>query len=157
MRSKGSDDPLLAEVSSTLPATAEHLASVYTTLSEFWARFERLHPSPPDSGWRAYFETAVGEIVANIMRYAYAAPSHGGEMSIKLHGFRDRVEATFQDRGVPYSGSPIADARLPPESIETLDLPEGGWGLAVTLAAVDHLSYTREADVNCWRLVKKLQ
>jgi anti-sigma regulatory factor (Ser/Thr protein kinase) len=135
MRSKASNDLPLAEVSTTLPATAEHLGSVYAALAEFWTKLERCHPSPPDSGWRAYFETAVGEIVANIIQYAYASPSTGGEMSIDVHGFRDRVEATFRDRGAPYSGSLIPD---------------------VHLAAVDDLSYTREADINYWRFMKKL-
>jgi anti-sigma regulatory factor (Ser/Thr protein kinase) len=73
-----------------------------------------------------------------------------------LDGYRDRVEATFRDRGVPYAGAPIGDARIPSESVDALDLPEGGWGLAMTLAAVDHLEYTREADVNSWRFMKKL-
>jgi anti-sigma regulatory factor (Ser/Thr protein kinase) len=77
-------------------------------------------------------------------------------MSIEVQGFKDRVEATFRDHGLPYTGSPIPDVQLPPDSSDTLDLPEGGWGLAMTLAAVDDLSYTREADINYWRFVKKL-
>jgi anti-sigma regulatory factor (Ser/Thr protein kinase) len=156
MRSKVSNDPPLARVSITLPATAEHLSSVYALLARFWTDLQRCHPSPPDSVWRAHFETAVGEIVTNIMRHAYASPSTGGEVSIDIDGFGDRVEATLQDRGEPYSGSPIPDAQMPADSVDALDLPEGGWGLALTLAAVDHLSYTRDADINCWRLVKQL-
>jgi anti-sigma regulatory factor (Ser/Thr protein kinase) len=101
----------LAEVSITLPATAEHLAQVYATLARFWTALQASHPSPPDSTWRAYFDSAVGEIVANIVRYAYAASS-AGEMSIALRGFRDRVEAMLQDRGVPYTGTPPGEAQV---------------------------------------------
>ena len=159
MRSTGSDDAgqPLAQVSVTLPATAENLATVYATLAQFWTELERRVSTPPDATWRAYFDTAVGEIVSNVVRYAYSAASSDGEMSIVLLGFADRVEATFRDRGVPYAGSPIGDARMPPDSVvDALDLPEGGWGLAMTLAAVDDLQYTREADVNSWRFMKKL-
>jgi anti-sigma regulatory factor (Ser/Thr protein kinase) len=146
----------LAEVSITLPATVESLATVYATLAQFWTELERHLSAPLDATWRAYFDTAVGEIVSNIIRYAYASATTRGEMSILLHGYVDRVEATFRDRGVPYAGSPVGDARMPPESVDALDLPEGGWGLAMTQAAVDDLQYTREADVNSWRFMKKL-
>jgi anti-sigma regulatory factor (Ser/Thr protein kinase) len=159
MRSTVSDDAdqPLAEVSVTLPATAENLATVYATLAQFWTELESRVPTPPDATWRAYFDTAVGEIVSNIVRYAYSAAASDGEMSVVLLGFPDRVEATFRDRGVPYAGSPIGDARMPPDSVvDVLDLPEGGWGLAMTLAAVDDLQYTREADINSWRFMKKL-
>jgi anti-sigma regulatory factor (Ser/Thr protein kinase) len=145
----------LVQVSITLPATAEHLAEVYATLARFWTALQASHPSPPDSTWRAYFDTAVGELAANIVRHAYAA-SNSGEMSIALHGFGDRVEATLQDRGVAYTGSPIGEADLADDDLDALDLPEGGWGLTMTLAAVDELRYTREADVNFWRFMKKL-
>ena len=157
MRSTASNEAPLAELSMTLPATAEHLGSVYAGMSQFWAELERRHPSPPDAAWRAYFDTAVGEIVANVVRHAYADTHDSADatVSIAIRGFADRVEATFRDRGVPYTGS-IADAQLPGDGADTLDLPESGWGLAVTLAAVDDLSYTRDADINCWRLIKKL-
>jgi anti-sigma regulatory factor (Ser/Thr protein kinase) len=156
MRSQASDNSQpVAEASITLPATAEHLAEVYATLVRFWTAVEANHSSPPDGTWRAYFDTAVGEIVANIIRYAYAASSVG-EMSIVLRGFGDRVEATLQDRGVPYTGTPIGDVHVACDEVDALDLPEGGWGLAMTLAAVDELRYTREADVNFWRFMKKL-
>jgi anti-sigma regulatory factor (Ser/Thr protein kinase) len=158
MRSTASDDPdlPLAEVSISLPATADNLARVYATLARFWTELGGRVAAPPDATWRAYFDTAVGEIVSNIIRYAYASASTDGEMTMELHGYRDRVEATFQDRGVPYAGSSIGDAHLPSQGVDALDLPEGGWGLAMTLAAVDDLRYTRDADVNFWRFMKKL-
>jgi anti-sigma regulatory factor (Ser/Thr protein kinase) len=156
MRSQTSDNSRpLVEVSITLPATAEHLAEVYATLARFWSALQASHPSPPEGPWRAYFDTAVGEIVANIVRYAYSASS-AGEMSIALRGFGDRVEATLQDRGVPYTGVPIGSPHVACDDVDVLDLPEGGWGLAMTLGAVDELRYTREADVNSWRFMKKL-
>jgi anti-sigma regulatory factor (Ser/Thr protein kinase) len=158
MRSTISDEAgqPLAEVAVTLPATVENLATVYATLARFWTEFDDRRGTPLDATWRAYFDTAVGEIVSNIVRYAYASAATSGEMSILLRGYADRVDATFRDRGVPYAGSPVGDARMPPHSVDALNLPEGGWGLAMTLAAVDDLQYTREADVNSWRFMKKL-
>jgi hypothetical protein len=57
---------------------------------------------------------------------------------------------------VPYSAAPAADGCVPPGGIDALDLPEGGFGLALTLAAVDDLRYTRDTGIDYWRIMKKL-
>lgn len=74
-------------------------------------------------------------------------------MELRLSAFPDGVEGVFTDDGVAYEAS----ATPAPESgLDPLDLPEGGFGLALTLAAVDKLDYTRtRSGRNRWRLVKK--
>ena len=43
-----------------------------------------------------------------------------------------------------------------PDPLALAELPEGGWGLHLTRAAVDELTYTRASDTNCWRFVRRL-
>jgi anti-sigma regulatory factor (Ser/Thr protein kinase) len=154
MPSPASDRPL-AEVATTVPATAAHLADLHTALGGFWTEFERAYGTPLDPVRRAQLETAVGELASNIVRHAYGATSLSGEMTLTLAGYRDRVEGTFRDAGVPYTGPPPAELTLP-DPVELAELPEGGWGLHLTLAAVDELTYTRASDTNCWRFVRRL-
>ncbi len=138
-----------------MPATAAHLADIHAAVRSFWAEFERAHGSPLESTRRAQLETAVGELASNTVRHAHGATSAGGEMTLTLAGYRDRVEGTLRDAGVPYTGPPPAE-RTMPDPLELAELPEGGWGLHLTLAALDELTYTRASDTNCWRFVRRL-
>ncbi len=100
-------------------------------------------------------ETAVGELASNIVRHAYGANALSGNMTLTLCGYGDRVEGTFLDAGAAYTGPPPQELRMP-EPLELTELPEGGFGLRLTRAAVDELSYTRAAGTNRWRFVRRL-
>ena len=76
-------------------------------------------------------------------------------MRLELIAFPRRIEACFTDDGTEYvvKDKPVSDPLADP-----MHLPEGGFGLALTLAAVDKLDYTRSPrGVNRWRFVKRLQ
>ena len=145
---------VLAEEAVVVPATAERLAALHGALARFWVAVQDAHPRPPDSAWRAQFETAVMEIVGNVLRHAYPPAHRGGNVKLRLRLYRDRVEALVTDRGVPFE-EPIATASV--AGLDPLDLPEHGYGLAVARAAVDQVEYSRRArGSNRWRLVKRL-
>jgi anti-sigma regulatory factor (Ser/Thr protein kinase) len=76
-------------------------------------------------------------------------------MTLALDGYSDRVEATFRDTGVAYTGPPPAELTMR-DPLELAELPEGGWGLHLTRSAVDELTYSRASDINCWRFVRRL-
>ena len=154
MRSQASDSPL-AELSTTLPATPAHLADLHTALHRFWTEFERIRGAPVPPGRRAQVETAVGELGSNIVRHAYAAARLSGEMTLTLSGYGDRVEGLFRDAGAAYTGPPPAELAMP-DALELAELPEGGWGLRLTCAAVDELTYARASGTNRWRFVRRL-
>jgi serine/threonine-protein kinase RsbW len=154
MPSPASDNPV-AEVSTTVPATAAQLAEVHIAVQKFWMEFERVRGAPAAAGRRAQVETAVAELASNIVRHAYGATALTGEMTLTLSGYRDRIEGTFRDDGVAYTGAPLAELTMP-DALELPELPEGGWGLRLTRAAVDELTYTRTAGTNCWRFVRRL-
>jgi serine/threonine-protein kinase RsbW len=153
---------VLAEEAVVVPATAERLAALHGALARFWVAVQGAHPRPPDSAWRARFETAVAEIGANIVRHAYPPGTAPGRLRLRLRAYPDRVEARFNDRGVEFSGDPSqwGAARAPgvaPGPPDLADVPEGGYGLALVLQAVDRLDYARLAGgENRWRLVKRI-
>lgn len=103
------------------------------------------HPIP--SADAIALRTAIGEIVANIVEHA-CAHLDGAQVSMGLARFADRIEATFEDPGVPFD----------PGMTTTPDaLPQGGIGLLVVRASMDVLDYTRVGSTNHWRLVRQFQ
>lgn len=141
-----------------MPASADRLASVHEALKRFWDALDRASsgsPSSANAAWRAEFETAVGEIAGNIMRHAHPPGAPLGSLRLRLRGFPTAVEAHFVDHGVPYSGGLPAGPPAPVDPEDVQSLPEGGYGLALALAAVDRMEYSRTpAGLNRWRLVK---
>jgi anti-sigma regulatory factor (Ser/Thr protein kinase) len=127
-------------------ATAEALDGLHAGLSRFWARCTAVLPTDSSDTWRIAFATAVAEVAANVIRYAYPGRPDG-QLRVELRAYRDRVEAVVVDHGVPFVE--------PDLSVDPLrgDLPESGRGLTIVRAAVDQLSYERSDDgANRWVL-----
>ena len=136
-----------------MAATAHDLAALHTTLDRFWAAVDQAVAEPPDARWRQLLVTALAEIGANIVRHAYPAGTKPGSLRFRLRLYPDRVVASFADWGLAFAGPAEARGALEPDQLE---LPEGGYGLALARAAVDRLDYRRTpGGMNCWRLVKR--
>ena len=145
---------MLVEETVVVPATAMRLADLHDALGRFWAAVDQALAHPPDVTWRLQFATAVAEIGANIVRYAYPAHLEPGLMRLRLRAYGDRAEACFTDEGIAFTGSSDPGNRRAPDPLE---LPEGGFGLALARASLDQLDYSRTPEgTNCWRLVKWL-
>ncbi len=134
-----------------LLARAESLPALHQLLATFWQRVDTDLTPALFEARRTEFVTAIGEIAANIIRYAYP-PVAPGEFTFCLQAWAHRVEAAFIDQGVSFNFTP------PPPLLD-LDghdfdtLPEGGFGLALAQAAVDSLEYHRSpAGKNYWTL-----
>jgi anti-sigma regulatory factor (Ser/Thr protein kinase) len=118
----------------------------------------------PDELWRLQFATALAELGANIVRYAYSSQPTPGPMQLRLQAYSDRVEAHFTDFGTVFvaPSAPPAAPRQPTlpnveEGGEVTGIPEGGYGLPLIRAVVDQLDYTRtDSGENHWRLVKQM-
>ena len=111
-------------------------------LERFWGAVETLRGETTPPNLRHGLATAVGEVAANIIRYAQASTF---DFSLSLHG--KKVEARFSDAGIPFHG--VADGTFHPERLE-----EGGMGLALAKRVLDGFEYRRLADhTNCWTLV----
>ena len=144
---------MLVEETIVVPATAEELAAVHAALDRFWGAVDVVVARPPAQDWRLRFATAVVEVATNIVRHAYPVGTPRGPMELRLRSYPDRAVARFADRGIPFTGS------LEPRGAfdgDLLALPEGGYGLALTRACMDHFAYRRTPQgTNCWRLVKR--
>lgn len=133
-------------------ATLQNLDAMHVALGRFWQACDALAEPPPAGMWRSAFDTAVGEIGANIVRHAYAGqPVAPVSLRLRLHPAR--VTACFADTGRPYR----PDERREPvgELDDVMALPEGGMGLMIATAALDQLRSRRICGVNIWWLVKR--
>ena len=136
------------------PATVEALPLVHATLERFWHAAGTTAARSFDPDWRNRFVSAVGEVAANIVRHAYPADTERGSLRFRLRLYPDRVVASFADWGVAFADPSEPRGLLEPDLLE---LPEGGYGLALARAALDRLDYRRTpGGMNCWRLVKRL-
>ncbi|MDP3064585.1 MAG: ATP-binding protein [Chloroflexota bacterium] len=139
----------------SVPARAEELGTLHDALARFWEVVDANIASPPDQGWRLRFATAVSEIATNVVRYAYRGCSAPGSLRLELRFYKTRVVARFTDTGNLFT-KPTPAAR--PFDDDALELPEGGYGLAVARVCLDQLNYTRsKSGVNTWRLMKRLK
>jgi serine/threonine-protein kinase RsbW len=101
----------------------------------------------PDDRPLLLFETALGEIGANVLTHGHP---EGAAMPIEynLHLEQERAVASFVDPG-PAVREHLARAMPEPTS-------EDGRGLALARALLDEFAYQRDGGLNRWRLVKRL-
>jgi len=142
----------LATRSIRLPAQPER----YPELVDAVEAFGRASGIDQRPGWHEFL-TAIAEIGANVLTYAYEGGEHG-DMEMGLRLYPDRVQATFRDWGAPFVEPPAAAVAVDDDLFDPLPgLAEGGRGLAIARLALDSLTYERQADrTNVWQLVKRL-
>lgn len=101
-----------------------------------------------DESTRYNVELASHEVCTNIVDHAYAGQVDG-VISVEIRLRKGMIEIEFRDWGHPFDPG---SAQAP-----DLTLPqEGGYGLFLAHALLDDVHYERRADVNLWRLRKKL-
>jgi len=130
------------------PATPEMLDLVHAVLERLWADHDDV-----SQGDRARFETAVIEILGNIVEHAYRLdPSDDPDdesarrFDVSLVATDEELVASFGDNGMPVALD-LSNVTMPDEDAES------GRGLALAAAAVDDLSYERVQGRNHWRLL----
>ncbi len=134
---------------------AEGLDALHHLLAHFWEDAARIDCLPSET-WRHLFTTALAEVVANGLRHAYAPDTHERPLWLRLRLFTDRIEVLVIDQGAPYRSAPCTSV-LPDDDVDIADLPESGYGLSITYAALDVVRYHRtRGGYNCWKLVKRL-
>lgn len=130
------------------PADPEIMDLVHAILEQLWAN----HPDVSDVD-RFRFETAVIEILGNIVEHAYlldpdstASPvDQARRFDIVLGATDEKLIATLGDNGMPVALD-LSNVAMPDEDAES------GRGLALAVAALDDLSYERVDGRNHWSL-----
>jgi serine/threonine-protein kinase RsbW len=126
------------------PARPESVDLVHDLIEKLWT-----HEAPPTVTDRIRFETAVIEILSNIVEHAARVdPPDVDPRQFHLVVLCDdrSIEAQFGDDGRP------AEIDLESVAMPGSDA-EAGRGLAMASAVVDELSYERIGPVNHWKLV----
>jgi serine/threonine-protein kinase RsbW len=125
-----------------LESPPDDVETVHALLASLWSE----SPQVTD-GDRIRFETALIELAANVM--TYAVPGGTVECTLVIEVTDARITAILTDSGLE-ADVPIADRAMPGE------LQEAGRGLALMHALVDELEYTRDGDLNRWRIARNL-
>ncbi|HEY0811747.1 MAG TPA: ATP-binding protein [Pseudonocardia sp.] len=124
-------------------ATTACFDEVHEALSGLWDDAPEV-----DGADRMLFETALVEIVGNLVEHAR---THEGEpVTIEGHVavHPDRVEACLTDDGV------AAELDLSAATPAADDFAEGGRGLALAKAVAD-VTYARTESANVWRVTRR--
>jgi serine/threonine-protein kinase RsbW len=134
------------EVVVELPAEPESLDQVQDALEQVWSG----EPSVTMVD-RIRFETAVVEIVGNVVEHAYQLDTTSGHdpgraLEVRFRLTDALLEAEVSDNGLPVAID-LGAVTMPDEDAES------GRGLALALATVDDLSYERSDGRNRWVLV----
>ena len=140
-----SEDEARLELSA--PATPDMVDLVHAVLEKLWAAHDDVGMTD-----RIRFETAVIEILGNIVEHAYEldAPAPGAitarRFDVRLTATDRELVASFGDDGIPMALD-LSDVVMPGEDAES------GRGLALAMAALDDLTYDRQDGRNHWRLM----
>jgi serine/threonine-protein kinase RsbW len=140
-------DDLPGRLELSAPADLQILDLVHALLEQLWIGNPEV--SVED---RFRFETAVIEVLGNIVEHAYQLDpaaaehrDHARRFIVVLAVTADEVLASFGDNGLPTSLD-LSNVAMPHE------LAESGRGLALAAAATDELSYDRVEGRNHWKL-----
>lgn len=134
-------DHQVYEISMTSPP--DNVDLVHDLLSQVWDN----SPFVPVAD-RIRFETALIELVSNVVRHA--DDGTGVSCSLRIDASRGEVEARLSDSGVP-GDIELGDATMPGGDAES------GRGLALIKSLVDDVDYTRTAGENHWRISRAFE
>ena len=153
MASEQPSASVLVEETVTAPALPSGLDALHGALARFWSEVDAVLHHPPDRAQRLRLETAAMEIATNIIRHAHPPGAPQGTMRLRLRAYADRIEILFTDNGLALR-PPQPKKRPADEVTDPMEIPEGGYGLALTRATVDEMNYERSPEgTNVWRLL----
>lgn len=126
-----------------LSVPPEDINAVHEFLRSIWA--ENPHIPPRD---QLRFETAIIELVANVILYSVA--TSGGTCEVIIETSESKIDAIITDNGE------LAALELD-EHIMPDEFSESGRGIPLMRALVDELSFDTSENKNIWRMSKSFQ
>ncbi|GAB2860597.1 ATP-binding protein [Nocardioides pacificus] len=137
------EQPRPARLQLSAPPDDALLERVHDLVEQLW----EVHPHVPATD-RARFETAVIEILGNIVEHAFALDGGNVEarrFSVVLSVTDTEVVGVLRDNGIP-AAIDLSAVTMPDFEAES------GRGLALAVAALDDLTYERVEACNHWTL-----
>lgn len=135
-----------AVLQAEVPTSLEGVDAVHDLLASFWEN----EPVVPDL-CRMRVETAVVEVVANIVEHAFAADQTSGadgerrRLTIAVGRDDASVVVACRDNGQP-AAIDLSNVTMPDDEAES------GRGLAMAVQVLDDLHYEHVEGRNHWRL-----
>lgn len=121
-------------------ADAALLDALHDTLDRLWAAVPDVPPRD-----RIRFDTALVEVVANVVRHAVPADGRAVQVDVRFTVDAGTVQAEVVDDG---AAVPVdLDRELPP------DTATSGRGLMLIQRAVDRFGFERRDEQNVWNIV----
>jgi serine/threonine-protein kinase RsbW len=99
----------------------------------------------------ALVDLAITEICSNVVRHGHPRdPEHTYDVVVKT--LTDAVEIEVRDAGPAFA---MNTPEMPSVDVDLMDLPEGGFGIALVAGTMDEFERRREDGVNITRMVKR--
>ena len=124
-----------------LAVPPDDVDAVHLLLETVWSTFPQVETRD-----RFCFETALVELASNVIRHADAGS--GVRCTIDVAVTAHEICASLADSGVEFEAG-LGPVTMPGE------LEESGRGLALIQALVTELVYSRDGDVNRWRITRE--
>ena len=131
-------EPAVLDLSA--PAEPAVVEEVQNRLAALWEQRPDLDPS-----LAMRFEMGLVEILGNIVEHAFDPDTPGRLLNVEVTIDGDTVSGALSDNGQPVAVD-LSTVVMPDEDAES------GRGLALAVAALDELTYTRDGDCNRWHL-----
>lgn len=136
--------------------------SILSDLEEVSRLSQTIHKMVADAGMgevdSARVELGVVEALNNVIEHAYQLQANH-EIKVIFEPSKNYVVIHIIDTGITMQHSLFsAEDNLPEvkEHLELVDIPEGGWGLALIKSIMDEVSYKSENGINHLTLLKKM-
>jgi len=89
---------------------------------------------------RAQLELVLAEVLNNVAEHAYRGRPDGC-IELRMEYGDPVLHFSVEDLGVPMPGGTLPAGNAPPTSVDTPDMPEGGFGWFIIRQLVDDISY----------------
>ncbi len=126
----------------TLDGSDSAIGQVQTALAGIWGAHPEIEMID-----RMCAETAIVELVTNVVRYALRGDGAVAELQLALGS--DQLRADISDPGPEFTGD-LHNTTMPEPTAES------GRGLSVIIALVDVFTYSRLSGSNHWSIVRRL-
>ena len=146
----GSDEGRMTEEAESANLTVPAEMNEVDRVRDFFKEHLRGERISDDDLFR--LETALFEILVNIVRYGY--PDRAGEIRVELQIEPRAVRVEIRDHGIPFN----PQAAPPPALDEILSgRKKGGLGIHLARTFTDEMTYRREGAENVLTLRKTLR
>ncbi|MDP6424387.1 MAG: ATP-binding protein [Planctomycetota bacterium] len=143
---------MTAEVHLKLTGNVDHLRITWQA-AEALLELVPFYEDPVQTRYNVLL--ALQEAVSNVLRHGYGGPAPGSRAFIEvlLSWDGEALRVQISDEAAPFDPTEVLGA---PDTEDATRIPEGGYGIHIIRAVLDHMEYAREDGKNVLTLAKSL-